>query len=381
MKTRPFDHGPPSAKRSRTMQDSVAASVVGWNATQSHVVSAEWRVLQPGAGGNVGAVVRFTMDLLLQQATFPPGGGDTTELANTLKAAVENLGGVEPMRLQSTHLRTRPALRTPKGHRHAKRVLLQAEERSQARTRLAQEAVRDATYTEHWGDKQLRDLHADLPEVLDHLIEERGMEAMVDPARTSVRFNIFVAPTQCEVGLLVRYHVPVAQGSTRSITFCADVKAMDVDAQTVTLVSDKYDGWVRIWVEEHEDVPVSCLNAMGIWRNEVVLTAAGACAKTTCVTRLSRIVCLPSLWWGALPRARPPYLPLAPLPPFWAQTPYRVWHASGCPLAPPFDTSALPDHQKMNTCSLSALHGESCGCGICSLRCRCSARPGLPWAI
>jgi hypothetical protein len=156
-------------------------------------------------------------------------------------------------------------------------VLLPAEERSQARTRLAQEAVRDATYTEHWGDKQLRDLHADLPEVLDHLIEERGMEAMVDPARTSVRFNIFVAPTQCEVGLLVRYHVPVAQGSTRSITFCADVKAMDVDAQTVTLVSDKYDGWGRIWVEEHEDVPVSCLSAMGIWRNEVVLTAAGAC--------------------------------------------------------------------------------------------------------
>ena len=116
------------------------------------------------------------------------------------------------------------------------------------------------------------------------------MEAMVDPTRTSVRFNIFVAPTQCEVGLRVRYHVPAAQGSTRSITFCADVKAMDVDAQTVTLVSDKYDGWGRISVEEHEDVPVSCLSAMGIWRNEVVLTAAGACAKTTCVTRLSRIV-------------------------------------------------------------------------------------------
>jgi hypothetical protein len=26
----------------------------------------------------------------------------------------------------------------------------------------------------------------------------------------------------------------------------------------------------------HEDVPVSCLSAKGIWRNEVVLTAAGA---------------------------------------------------------------------------------------------------------
>jgi hypothetical protein len=83
-------------------------------------------------------------------------------------------------------------------------VLLPAEERSQARTRLAQEDVRDGIYTEHWGDKQLRDLHTDLPEVLRHLIEERGMEAMVDPTRTSVRFNIFVAPTQCEVGLRVR---------------------------------------------------------------------------------------------------------------------------------------------------------------------------------
>ena len=102
------------------------------------------------------------------------------------------------------------------------------------------------------------------------------MEAMVDPARTSVRFNIFVAPTQCKVGLHVRYHVPAAQGSTRSITFCAEVKAMDVDAQTVTLVSDEYDGFGRTWVEPHEDVPVSCLSAMGIWRNEVVLTAAGA---------------------------------------------------------------------------------------------------------
>ena len=92
MKKRRFEHGPPFAKRSRTMQDSVAASAMGWNATQSHVVSAEWRVLQPGAGGNVGAVVRFTSDLLLQQDTFPPGGGDTAELANTLKAAVENYG-------------------------------------------------------------------------------------------------------------------------------------------------------------------------------------------------------------------------------------------------------------------------------------------------
>ena len=101
--------------------------------------------------------------------------------------------------------------------------------------------VRDGTYIEHRGDKQLRDLHADLPEVLGRLIEERGMEAMVDLARTSVRFNIFVAPTQCEVGLRVRYHVPAALGSTRSITWCARVKAVDVDAQTVTLERDEYD--------------------------------------------------------------------------------------------------------------------------------------------
>jgi hypothetical protein len=277
MKKRPFDHGPPSANRSRTMRDSAAASVAGWNVAQSHVASAEQRVLQPGAGGNVGAVVRYASDLLLQQDTFPPGGGDTAELANTLKAAVENLGGVEPMMSQSTRLHTRPAFRTPEGHRHAKRVLLPAEERSQARTRLAQDVVRDGTYTEHRGDEQLRDLHTDLPEVLRRLIEERGMEAMVDLARTSVRFNIFVAPTQCEVGLRVRYHVPAAEGSTtRPITFCADVKAVDVDARTVTLESDGYDGWGRTWVKVHEDVPVSCLSAMGIWRNEVVLTAAGA---------------------------------------------------------------------------------------------------------
>jgi hypothetical protein len=137
-------------------------------------VSAERRVLQPGAGGNVGAVVRYTTDLLLQQATFAPGGGDTAELANTLKAAVENLGGVEAMMLRTTRLHTRPAKRTPEGHRHAKRVLLPEELRSQARTRLDQEVVRDGTYTEHRGDKQLRDLHADLPEVLGRLIEERG---------------------------------------------------------------------------------------------------------------------------------------------------------------------------------------------------------------
>jgi hypothetical protein len=60
---RPFDHGRPSAKRGRNMQDSAAASAVGWNATQSHVVSAERRGLQPGAGGTVGAVVRYTTDL------------------------------------------------------------------------------------------------------------------------------------------------------------------------------------------------------------------------------------------------------------------------------------------------------------------------------
>ena len=60
------------------------------------------------------------------------------------------------------------------------------------------------------------------------------MEAMVDPSRTSVRFNIFVAPTECVRGLRVRYHVPAAPGLTRSISWCAEVKAMDVDAQTVT---------------------------------------------------------------------------------------------------------------------------------------------------
>ena len=116
------------------------------------------------------------------------------------------------------------------------------------------------------------------------------MEAMVDPTRTSVRVNIFVAPTQCEVGLPVRYHVPAALGSTRSITWCAEVKTMDVDAQTVTLQRDEYNAAAgRMWVEEHEDVPVSCLSAMGIWRNDVELTAASACAKTTCVTRLSHM--------------------------------------------------------------------------------------------
>ena len=199
------------------------------------------------------------------------------------------------MMAQSTRLRTRPARGTPGGHRHAKRVLLPAAERSQARTRLDQEEVRDATYTEHRGDEQLRDLHADLPEVLDHLIEDRGMEAMVDPARTSVRFNIFVAPTQCKVGLHVRYHVPAAQGSTRSITFCAAVKAMDVDAQTVTLVSDEYDGFGRTWVEPHEDVPVA---ASVPWASGGTKSCSQqqqqqrvrACAKTICVTRLSRIV-------------------------------------------------------------------------------------------
>jgi hypothetical protein len=83
MNRRPFNHGPPSTPRSRTMQDQAAASAAGWNAAQSHVVSAEQRVMQPGAGGNVGAVVHYATDLLLQQATFAPGGGDTAELANT----------------------------------------------------------------------------------------------------------------------------------------------------------------------------------------------------------------------------------------------------------------------------------------------------------
>jgi hypothetical protein len=127
---RPFNHGPPFAPRSRTMQDQAAGSAVGWNATQSHAVSAEQRVLQPGAGGNVGAVVRYATDMLLQQAAFAPGGGDTAELANTLKAAVENLGGVEAMMLQTTRLHTRPAKRTPEGHKHAKWVLLPEDSRS-----------------------------------------------------------------------------------------------------------------------------------------------------------------------------------------------------------------------------------------------------------
>jgi hypothetical protein len=202
---------------------------------------------------------------------------------------------VEAMMLQTTRLHTRLARDTQEGHKHAKRVLLTKAIRFEARTRLEQEVVRDGTYTEHRGDKQLRDLHVDLPEVLGRLIEERGMEAMVDPSRTSVRVNIFVAPTECEVGLRVRYHVPAALGSTRSITWCARVKAVDVDAQTVTLQWDEYNataGW--IWAEEHEDLPVSCLSAMGILRNEVVLTAAGACAKHVCRSPLTYCVTYPS---------------------------------------------------------------------------------------
>jgi hypothetical protein len=158
-------------------------------------------------------------------------------LANTLKAAVENLGGVEALLLQTTRLYTRPATSTPEGHTHAKRVLLPEDIRFQARTRLDQEVVRDGTYTEHRGDKQLWDLHVDLPKVLGRLIEERDMKAMVDPSRTSVRVNIFVAPTECEVGLRVRYHVPAALGSTRSITWCAEVKAVDVGIN-ITLLRD-----------------------------------------------------------------------------------------------------------------------------------------------
>ena len=139
-------------------------------------------------------------------------------MANTLTAAVENLGGVEALLLQTTRLHTRPAYNTPGGHRHAKRVLLPKAIRSEEKTRLDQEVVRDGIYTEHRGDTQLRELHDDLPGVLDRLIEVRGMGAMVDPSRTSVRVNIFVAPTECEVGLRVRYHVPAAPGSTRSIS-------------------------------------------------------------------------------------------------------------------------------------------------------------------
>jgi hypothetical protein len=59
MNRRPFNHGRPSGLYGRNLQDSAAASAAGWNAAQSHVVSAERRVLQPGAGGNVGAVVRY----------------------------------------------------------------------------------------------------------------------------------------------------------------------------------------------------------------------------------------------------------------------------------------------------------------------------------
>jgi hypothetical protein len=57
------------------MQDEAAGSATGWNVAQSHVVSTEQRVLQPGAGGNVGAIVNFATDLLLQQARghFRPG--------------------------------------------------------------------------------------------------------------------------------------------------------------------------------------------------------------------------------------------------------------------------------------------------------------------
>ena len=64
---------------------------------------------------------------------------------------------------------------------------------------------------------------------------------------------------------------------------------MDVDAQTVTLEWDEYNTPAGcIWVEKHEDVPVSCLSAMGMWRNDVVLTAAaGACAKNVCHSPLT----------------------------------------------------------------------------------------------
>ena len=64
---------------------------------------------------------------------------------------------------------------------------------------------------------------------------------------------------------------------------------MDVDAQTVTLEWDENNALVGcIWAEKHEDVPVSCLSAMGMWRNDVVLTAAtSTCANNVCHSPLT----------------------------------------------------------------------------------------------
>ena len=74
---------------------------------------------------------------------------------------------------------------------------------------------------------------------------------------------------------------------------------MDVDAQTVTLERDEYNALAGcIWAKEHRDVPVSCLSAMGVWRNDVVLTAAGACAKRVCHSPLTYCVTHPSFSTG-----------------------------------------------------------------------------------
>ena len=70
---------------------------------------------------------------------------------------------------------------------------------------------------------------------------------------------------------------------------------MDVRAQTVTLARDVVSPWQRrclsvdglLWVQQIKDVLVSHLSSMGPLKNDVVLTAAGACAKR--VTRLSQI--------------------------------------------------------------------------------------------
>ena len=76
---------------------------------------------------------------------------------------MENLGGVEALMLKTTRLNMRPGKGGPDGHKHAKRMLLLKEIWFEARTQLDQEVVHDGTYTEHRGDKQLRELHDNLP--------------------------------------------------------------------------------------------------------------------------------------------------------------------------------------------------------------------------
>ena len=143
-------------------------------------------------------------------------------------------------------LNTWPCRGAIAGHKHAKRVLLPEESRDPERIQLDQEVVHDGnTFTEHQGATQLRELDANLPVALGRFIERRGLATVVDPDRTTVRYNIFVAPMECEVGLRVLHHVPTALGSTWSDCWSGEVTAMDVGAQTVTLAWDVVSPWER----------------------------------------------------------------------------------------------------------------------------------------